>query len=560
MGQRLASAVRELSAEAVAQAPRLVRLERMTPHTRVSYAGMLADAAANHPDDVAFLHQDRAQTTASANARIDNVVRGLVSVGVRTGEHVGVLMDLRPSALATVAALNRIGAVAVMLRPGEDVVAETALGRASRIVADPEHVEAALAARVQVLVLGGGAGPRELPTVVVDLERIDPTGIELPAWYVPNPGRARDLAFILFSGRGDLTRADRITNGRWATSALAAASAAALTPGDTVYSVSPLHHASGLLLTTAAPAASRARLAMADRFDPATFWSEVRRYGVTVVPYTWTMLHALVTAPPVPEERSHPIRLFVGSGMPANLWRRVQSRFGPAAVLELYASTRSGAILGNVSGRKLGATGRPLPGTPRVMVVDHDPESGTPVTGPDGFAVAVEPGRTGLMIVEARDGAGGNRTLRGMVRPGDTWRSSGDLFRVDEEGDLWYVDSHSSLIRSAEGALSPRVVENALGLVDAVDLVACYPMVDSDNGTACAHVALTLRRGHELGTTELNRALQAVPAHDRPGYVHVIDEMPVTSWFRPSISDLQTGVAHRSQTWRLNRRTGRYRR
>src|SRR3712207_8921165 len=44
-----------------------------------------------------------------SKGRIDSIVRGLVSIGVHQGEHVGVLMGTRPSALALVAALNRLG-------------------------------------------------------------------------------------------------------------------------------------------------------------------------------------------------------------------------------------------------------------------------------------------------------------------------------------------------------------------------------------------------------------------------------------------------------------------
>ena len=43
------------------------------------------------------------------------------------------------------------------------------------------------------------------------MERIDPDAVALPAWYEPNPGRACDLAFILFTGDGERTRANRIT-------------------------------------------------------------------------------------------------------------------------------------------------------------------------------------------------------------------------------------------------------------------------------------------------------------------------------------------------------------
>lgn len=562
--QRAGSMVRELVQEGVSQLPRLLRLERMGPGTQVSYGRLLQDAARDRADDVAFLFADRAHSYAAAQRRTDSVVRGLLSVGVRRGEHVGVLMDMRPSALIAVAALNRIGAVSVLLRPGEDLAGEARLGQLTRLVADPENAAAAGDLGVPVYVLGGGAGDRRLPDGVVDLERIDPSTVRLPAWYVANPGRARDLAFILFSGHGPDIRADRITNGRWATSAYAAASAAALTPRDTVYSMSPLHHGSGLLLTTAAPIASGARLAMATAFDADTFWPEVRRYGATVVPYTWTMLHALVSAPPQPEERSHPIRLFVGSGMPAGLWRRVDERFGPAAVLELYASTRTDAILGNVSDRKVGSLGRPLPGTPEVRLVAYDEVTGRPRTGPDGYVLPAAPGDVGLLLVRAdpRLSAGNDVPLRGVFSTDDAWACTGDLFRIDADGDFWLVDSLAALIRTEHGTVSPHAVENALGGLDPVDLVACYPVADDATGAIRALAAVTVRPGRRFDVRSIETGLAGLPPEQRPDVVHVVEHMPMTSWHRPSIAALRAvglpGAGNR--TWRLDRATGTYHR
>ena len=69
------------------------------------------------------------------------------------------------------------------------------------------------------------------------MEQIDIDTVVLPRWYEPNPGRARDLAFIVFTGEGAGTRVNRITNGRWVMSAFGTASSAALSSADTVYSV-----------------------------------------------------------------------------------------------------------------------------------------------------------------------------------------------------------------------------------------------------------------------------------------------------------------------------------
>ena len=53
----------------------------------------------------------------AVNRRINNVVRGLIEVGVRQGDHVGVLMETRPSALFAIAALSALGCAHA---PGRD--------------------------------------------------------------------------------------------------------------------------------------------------------------------------------------------------------------------------------------------------------------------------------------------------------------------------------------------------------------------------------------------------------------------------------------------------------
>ncbi|MEJ7876936.1 MAG: AMP-binding protein, partial [Solirubrobacterales bacterium] len=110
-----------LGEEAIAQLPRLIRLDQIRPRTRISLGKILDEQASDHPEQVFFLFEDRAHTHAAAKHRIDSIVRGFISIGIHQGEHVGVLMEPRPTALTVVAALNRLGAVAVLLRPDNDV-------------------------------------------------------------------------------------------------------------------------------------------------------------------------------------------------------------------------------------------------------------------------------------------------------------------------------------------------------------------------------------------------------------------------------------------------------
>ena len=351
---RDAGPLREIVGETAGQLDQLNRLGRVNPRTRISFGLLLDEQAEEEPDDVVLLFEDRAHTHEAVKHRVDNVVRGLLEIGVRQGEHVGVLMQTRPSALTVVAALNRLGAVAVLMRPDGDPSREADLGRARADHRRPPERRGrggrdeppGLRARRR------RAGPRSWPRGLIDMERIDPDEVEVPAWYEPNPGRAGDLAFVLFTGSGERTLANRITNGRWALSAFGTASSASLSRGDTVYSASPVYHPSGLLMSVGGVVAGGARLAVGSQFEPSTFWDEVRRYGVTVVSYTWAMMDEIAEAPPNPGEQHHPVRLFIGSGMPRGLWRRVTERFAPARVLEFYASTEGEAVLVNVTGRQ----------------------------------------------------------------------------------------------------------------------------------------------------------------------------------------------------------------
>ena len=87
------------------------------------------------------------------------MAKGLIEVGVRHGDRVGVLMGTRPSAFTVVAALSRLGATAVLLRPDAEIDREAKLGRITWVIADPEHAEVAADLHgVRACVLGGGTG------------------------------------------------------------------------------------------------------------------------------------------------------------------------------------------------------------------------------------------------------------------------------------------------------------------------------------------------------------------------------------------------------------------
>ncbi len=567
--RRTSRLARNLVREAPAQLPRLARIERLDPATRISLGRLLDEQARRAPDDVAFLFGDRAHRQHDVKARVDNVVKGLVDIGVRQGDRVGVLMDTRPSAFTLIAALSRLGATAVLLRPDGDVVREATLGRATWVISDPEHVEQAEKLEgVRWAVLGGGAAGsgrnarwRKQNTDAIDMERIDPDEVELPAWYRANPHRAGDVAFVLFTGEGRSIKAVQITNRRWAMSALGTASAAALRPGDTIYSVTPMYHTSALLMTIGGAVASGARFAMATADDPDTFWEEVRRYGVTHVSYTWTSLRPVVAAPPNPNEQYHPIRMFIGSGMPRNLWRRVAERFPTARVLEFYASAEGEAILTNLSGRAPGSMGKPLPGTAAVKVAAIDLATRRLELDANGLGRECAVDEVGVLLakVNPADSMAGV-PMRGVFEGGDAWRSTGDLFLRDDHGDLWLAGPIAEIVDTAEGQAIPSGSRYALGSIPAVDLAVAYGVRDGDHDVLVA--ACTLRADTDIETDAIDKALSKLPSVQRPDYVQVVQSLPLTTWHRPQWRSLQSkglpAPARGRRVWKLGSARAHY--
>ena len=536
------------------QVPRLAKLRRLQDDSRISLGKSLADQAREIGDRTFFLFRGRAFSYADANRRVDAVVRGLLACGVRAGDKIGVMMKSRPSHLSVVAALNRIGAVAVLLSPAtphEILPRALALGEAEILIVDPDSAASARAAITGKILVLGGAGEvpwqpgerRVLPAGVVDLEAIDPEAVTVPAWYRPDPGRARELAMVFVSsGRYEPPRAVRITNRRWAFSALGAAAAATLTTRDTVYCCLPLHHPSGTLVATGSALVSGARLALASQFSPEIFWDEVRRYGVSVVYYAGEMCRRLVDAPPVLGENNNPVRLFAGSGMRRDVWRRLVDRFGPVGVLEMYASTEANTELTNARGKELGSVGRPLPGSPDVAIAawsfaDHDF-----VRDGAGRLVHARLDEPGMLVARLADGTDlayvdARRVLHDAFAPGDRWFVTGDVFRVDAEGDHWFVDRQSQMIATRLGPVASTRIEDALYEAPGVALCTASGRRDPDDGSHELPIAaIQLRAGTplDLATLDaLSRAVASLPEYARPRRLRIACALAMTDGFRP---------------------------
>jgi putative long chain acyl-CoA synthase len=152
------------------------------------------------------------------------------------------------------------------------------------------------------------------------------------------------------------------------------------------------------------------------------------------------------------------------------------------------------------------------------------------------------------------------RPHRGLFAAGDAWLRTGDLFYRDEDGDFWLAGSADSLVTTAHGVVGGSAVEDALGILDAIDMSVTYAAPGAD-GDDIAATAVTLRSGRSLDAEDLSAALGQLPPDRRPHVVHVVERIPTSTSHRPLPSAFAAAgrPAPGPGVYQLDRLSGEYR-
>jgi len=95
---------------------------------------------------------------------------------------------------------------------------------------------------------------------------------------------------------------------------------------------------------------------------------------------------------------------------------------------------------------------------------------------------------------------------------------SGDLVRVDEDGDLWFVSRMDEMIKTLGFRLSPTEVEDLISQSGLVTDVVAYGVEDPEIGEA-VHTAVTLLPGSDEAALT-SYCAKVMPHYMRPRHVH----------------------------------------
>jgi acyl-CoA synthetase (AMP-forming)/AMP-acid ligase II len=290
---------------------------------------------------------------------------------------------------------------------------------------------------------------------------------------------------------------------------------------DTVLAVAPFAHVMGYIVSLCAPLAAGATVVTMPRFELAAALSLVERHRVTLLIVPPPVMAALAGAPAVDEHDLSSVELVVSGGAPlsAELQRAVAARLPHAAVGQGYGLTETAVGVSAArrgAGSVPGSVGTLLPST-ELRVVD-------PVTGGDLGA-----GVDGELLVRGPQVMAGylnapDATAE-MLSP-DGWLRTGDLGRVDADGNVFVLDRLKELIKVNAFQVAPAELEALLLTRPEVADAAVIPRPDERTGEA--PVAVVVARGELDKEALMAWVAERVAPHKRVRDVRVVDEIPRT--------------------------------
>jgi len=311
------------------------------------------------------------------------------------------------------------------------------------------------------------------------------------------------FAYIYTSGTTGLPKAGKVSHFRFRLAGGTFAGLFQWSQKDRVYCALPLYHSAGGMIGIGGAFQSGATVILRKKFSASNFSKDCKKYNVTIMQYIGELCRYLIASPEQPEDKQLTLRLAIGNGMRPDVWTTFKKRFGVKQIGEFYAATEGAGALVNV-GDVTDSIGymSPLLGLiAPARIVKYNQETEEIVRGPDGHCVECKPGEPGEFIAKIQrkfgvsnysgytdKAASDKKVLHNAFAQGDAWFRSGDLLKMDEHRNVFFVDRVGDTFRWKGENCATSEVAQVMGMFSGVPEANVYgvsiPNTDGKAGMA----------------------------------------------------------------------------
>lgn len=464
----------------------------------------LLAAAARDPDKQAVVAPDRNVSYGELDAAAERIAGGLRGLGTKPGDRVALFLPNGADMAESIYGVARAGAAFVPLNPtmkqGKLAHVLEHAGAAA-VICDAERLPTIEAAVAQV-------GSIEVVADVASLRAAADVALSGPLDL--------DLAAVIYtSGSTGDAKGVTVTHRNMTFVAGSIIEYLEMGSRDRILCVLPLSFGYGLyqLLTCVR---AQATLVLETGFTfPGRVVQALEEERITGLPGVPTVFGVLVSLQGLAERELPHLRFLTNAGaaLPAPAIAEVRRTFGSARLYSMYGQTECTRVC-YLPPEQLDArpasVGIPIPGT-EAWVQDDEGR-------------VASPGEVGELIVRGshvmqgywNDEEGTAARLRPGRWPWERVLATGDLFRQDAEGYLYFVGRRDDLIKSRGEKVAPREVEEVIHGASGVREVAVVGAPDRLLGQA-VHAHVVPETGVELDAGRLRRhCAERLEAHMVP--------------------------------------------
>jgi crotonobetaine/carnitine-CoA ligase len=464
------------------------------PHNRIRDINTAFHLAVNLFPDRTFIRMAGTDLSfAQCNSTIGKLAGGLQQIGIKRNDRVLVMMHNSVEMVYSWLAANRLGAVFVPI----NVQLKSVTLKHAIKAADPKIVivDADLQLEFEALgvmekkyiyVKGGNQASSN------SLSRLMDAGEPIERHVEVTP--ATTAAFLYTSGTTGRSKPCVLSHEYFILQARALIEGCSLRQDDVLYCPFPLFHADATALTVVPAMLLGAVAALSVRFSASKFWDEIHDTGATIYDFMGATLALTYKQPPSPRDRDHRVRLAWGVPIPY-FAKDYEDRFGHSLVT-LYGSVEASLPIFQKGNLPFGSCGRLRDGY-QLRIADDMDEEVSPNT----------PGQLLLRSDQPNAFFGGyfNDPENTVSAFRSLWMHTGDLARVDEVGNIYFLGRMKDVIRRrGENVNASEIEEEFLQHPDVV-IAAAYgiPCQFGEGTEEDIKVAVQTKEGSEINERAL---------------------------------------------------------